>query len=84
MACIADVISPQLVTSAKQRQYPSFVPTMDSTTVEPVLSGTVLNGHPQLSGHFSKSRKLLLLMYYNIILTFIKRSPPLSGRGHHL
>ena len=33
---------------------------LQTTTVEPVLSG-----HPLLSGQFSKSRKLLLLMYCN-------------------
>ena len=37
-------------------------------TVEPVLSGTVLSGHPLLSGQLSKSRKLLLLMYCNFDL----------------
>ena len=26
-------------------------------TVEPVLSGTVLSGHPLLSGHVAQSRK---------------------------
>ena len=36
-----------------------------ATTVEPVLSGTVLSGHPLLSGQFSKSRNLLPLMYCN-------------------
>ena len=54
---------------------------MDST-VEPVLSGPVLNGDPVLSGQLSKSRKLLLL--FTVILTSIKRSPLLSGRGHPL
>ena len=49
-------------------------------TVEPVLSGTVLSGHPLLSGQLSKSRKLLPL--FTVILTCIKRSPLLSGRGH--
>ena len=34
-----------------------------ATAVEPVLSG-----HPLLSGQFSKSRKLLLLMYCNFDL----------------
>ena len=48
--------------------------------VEPVLSGTVLSGHPLLSGQLSKSRKLLPLI--TVILTCIKRSPLLSGRGH--
>ena len=46
-------------------------------TVEPVLSG-----HPLLSGQLSKSRKLLPLI--TVILTSIKRSPLLSGRGHPL
>ncbi len=30
---------------------------MQVYTVEPVLSGTVLSGHPLLSGHVAKSRK---------------------------
>ena len=41
-----------------------------ATTVEPVLSGIVLSGHPLLSGRFSKSRKLLLLMYCNFDLYY--------------
>ena len=40
----------------------------EQTTAEPVLSGTVLSGHPQLSGLFSKSWKSLLLMYCNFDL----------------
>ena len=52
------------------------------STVEPVLSGPVLSGHPLLSGQLSKSRKLLPLI--TVILTSIKRSPLLSGRGHPL
>ena len=51
-------------------------------TVEPVLSGTVLSGHPLLSGQLLKSRKLCLLII--VILSSIKRSPLLSGRGHPL
>ena len=39
-----------------------------ASTVEPVLSGPLLSGHPLLSGQFSKSRKLLLLMYCNFDL----------------
>ena len=42
-------------------------------TVEPVLSGPVLSGHPLLSGQLSKSRKLFPLI--TVILTSIKRSP---------
>ena len=49
-------------------------------TVEPVLSGTVLSGHPLLSGQLSKSRKLLPLI--TIILTCIKQSRLLSDCGH--
>ena len=41
-------------------------------TVEPVLSGPVLSGHPLLSGQLSKSRKLLPLI--TVILTSINRS----------
>ena len=50
--------------------------------VKPVLSGPVVSGHPLLSGQLSKSRKLLPLI--TVILTSIKRSPLLSGRGHPL
>ena len=57
----------------------SFIRTV-YTTVEPVLSGTLLSGHPLLSGQLSKSRKLFPLI--TVILTFIKRSPLLRGRGH--
>ena len=52
------------------------------STVEPVLSGPVLSGHPLLSGQLSKSRKLLPLI--TVILTSIKRSPLLSSLGHPL
>ena len=55
---------------------------MKGITVEPVLSGTVLSGHAPLSGQLSKSRKLRPLI--TVILTSIKRSPLLSGRGHPL
>ena len=51
-------------------------------TVEPVLSGTVLSGHPLLSGQLSKFRKSCSLII--VILSSIKRSPLLSGRGHPL
>ena len=34
-------------------------------TVEPVLSGPVLSGHPLLSGQLSKSRKITSLIYCN-------------------
>ena len=44
----------------------------EGSTVEPVLSGPVLSGHPLLSGQLSKSRKLLPLI--TVILTSIKRS----------
>ena len=39
-----------------------------ASTVEPLLSGPLLSGHPLLSGQFSKSRKLLLLMNCNFDL----------------
>ena len=43
---------------AKARNY-----SLLTGTVEPVLSGTVISGHPLLRGQFSKSRNLLPLMY---------------------
>ena len=43
-----------------------------ATTVEPVLSGTVLSGHPLLSGQFSKSRNYF--SWCTVISTPIKRS----------
>ena len=46
-----------------------------------MLSDTVLSGHPLLSGQFSKSRKLLPLIY--CFFDLYKWSP-LSGCGHHL
>ena len=57
-------------------------PDLYLSTVEPVLSGTVLSGHPLLSGQLSRSRKLCPFII--VILTSIKRSPLLSGRGHPL
>ena len=45
-------------------------------TVEPVLSGTILSGHPLLSGQLSKSQKLCPLII--VILTSIKQSPLLK------
>ena len=47
---------------------PCIINTIIIITVEPVLSSTVLSGHPLLSGQFSKSRKLLPLMYCNFDL----------------
>ena len=64
------------------KKYANFLYFSFTTTVEPVLSGPVLSGHPLLSGQLSKSRKLLPLI--TVILTSIKRSPLLSGRGHPL
>ena len=52
------------------------------SSVEPVLNGTVLSGHPVLSGQFPESRKLIPLI--TLILASIKRSPVFPGRGHHL
>ena len=36
---------------------PQVLYSINIITVEPVLSGTVLSGHPLLSGHVAKSRK---------------------------
>ena len=53
--------------------------TWQHITVKPLLSGTVLSSHPLLSGHLTK--------FYNVLhsntvkVTFIKRSPLLTGRG---
>ena len=70
--CIKDVLDPVNAKDVSTEGY----------TFEPVLSGPVLSGHPLLSGQLSKSRKLLPLI--TVILTSIKRSPLLSGRGHPL
>ena len=52
----------------------------NALTVEPVYNGTVLSGHPLLSGQFSKSR---LFVHTNaVFVTCIRRPPLLSGRGH--
>ena len=53
-----------------------------STTVEPLLSGHLLSGHPLLSGQLSKSRNFCQLNTVNI--TPVKRPPLLSSRGHLL
>ena len=52
------------------------------TTAKPLLSGPLLSGHPLLNRHLSNSQKAVPL--FTVSLTSIKRSPPLSGRGHHL
>jgi hypothetical protein len=49
-------------------------------TVEPLLSGTPLSGHPLLKGHISKSR--IFCNKNNINYPSIKRPPLLGGRGH--
>ena len=53
---------------------------MMCTTVKPVLSGTVLMGHPLLSGHVANSPKFHDIN--TIKVTLIERSPLLSGRSH--
>ena len=49
-------------------------------TVEPLLSGPPLSGHPLLNGQISKSQKYLLYIIKDT--TSIKRPPLLSGHGH--
>ena len=50
------------------------------STVKLVLSEPVLDGHPLLSGHLSKSRNSLPLT--TVKSTSMKRSPLYNGRGH--
>ena len=52
----------------------------NATTVEPLLSGPPLSGHPLLNGHISKSRNFCNTNTINY--PSIKRPPLLSGRGH--
>ena len=54
----------------------------NDTTVKPVLSSTILSGHPLLSDQFSMSQKLLPLI--TVMMTSIKQSPLLSGCSHNL
>ena len=70
----------------KKKQTDNKVPMQSNFTftVEPVLSGTVLSGHPLLSGQLSKSRKLCTLLIIIVNFTSIKWSPLLSGCGHPL
>jgi hypothetical protein len=49
-------------------------------TVEPLLSGPPLSGHPLLNGHISKSRHFCNTNTINY--PYIKRPPLLRGRGH--
>jgi hypothetical protein len=49
-------------------------------TVEPLLSGPPLSGHPLLNSHKSKSRNFCNTNTINY--PSIKRPPLLSGRGH--
>ena len=49
-------------------------------TVEPLLSGPPLSGHPLLNGQMPKSQKYLLYIIKDT--TSIKRPPLLSGHGH--
>jgi hypothetical protein len=51
-----------------------------SNTVEPLLSGPPLSGHPLLNSHISKSRNFCNTNTINY--PSIKRPPLLSGRGH--
>jgi hypothetical protein len=51
-----------------------------ATTVEPLLSGPPLSGHPLLNGHISKSRNFCNTNTINY--PSIKQLPLLSGRGH--
>ena len=55
---------------------------LENNTVKPLLSGPLLGGHPLLNGHLSNSQKAFSLFTVNVTST--KRSPLLSGRGHHL
>lgn len=50
-------------------KYPQLAIDADKTTVEPVLSGTILNGHPLLSRQLWKSPKLLPLR--STVLTIV-------------
>ena len=49
-------------------------------TVEPLLSGHQLSGHPLLSGQLLKSRSYC--QYNTVNKTPFKRPPLLSDRGH--
>ena len=42
------------VTQVPEVKYTVYNCNTYTRTVEPVLSGTILSGHPLLSGHFSK------------------------------
>ena len=53
---------------------------LNANTVEPLLSGPPLSGHPLLNGQMSKSQKYLLYIIKDT--TSIKRPPLLSGHGH--
>ena len=63
-------------TDAKALTFPAFRINERKTTVKPLLSSPLLNGH------LSNSQKAVPLFTVN--LTSIKRSPLLSGRGHYL
>ena len=49
-------------------------------TVESLLSGTLLSGHPVLSGQLAKSQ--ISLLVFTVNLTPINQSPLLCGGGH--
>ena len=55
---------------------------LENNTVTPLLSGPLLSGHPLLNGHLLNFQKAFPLFTVNFTST--KRSPLLSGRGHHL
>ena len=55
---------------------------LSDITVEPLLRGHLLSGHPLLSGQLLKARNYFQLNTIN--KTPIKRPPLLSDRGHLL
>ena len=65
-----------------QAQVPNSKCLKTEGTVKPLLSGPLLSGQRLLNGHLSNSQKVFPL--FTVHLTSIKRSPLLSGRGHHL
>jgi len=55
------------------------IATLQNYTVEPVYNGPILNGHPLLSGQFSKS--LFFLHTNAVFVTSIRQSPLLAGKA---
>ena len=52
----------------------------EDITVEPLLSGNLLSGHPPLSGHFLKSQIISVSLKLQYSIPLLNGQPLLSGQ----